>query len=123
MKDPIPLLYAHELAPLSGLISQDDAALIERFCETNRVWTEQGRHQASMLTSGVRDLLQVAVTLARECVRLTALLPAEVTINPMRCSQCGTILHVEMGRLRCRVCDLQTRAMMTTLPDTEEGGP
>lgn len=67
--NPIPLITAAELQPLWRILSAEDRATIERWCEINRRWIEAGTSTAPVLTSDVRGLLFAAVALARECLR------------------------------------------------------
>lgn len=65
----IPLVTAKELRPLVALLTAEERALIESWCEVNRAWVEQGKDCAPVVTSQLRGLLRVTIRLARECLK------------------------------------------------------
>lgn len=64
--NPIPLVTASELRPLHHVLTTEDRALIERWCEINKRWIDAGTATAPVMTADVRGLLQMTVRLARE---------------------------------------------------------
>ncbi len=81
--NPVPLVSAKELRPLSALLTAEDRALIERWCEICRRWTEAGTGVAPVETVDVRSLLQVTVRLARECLAQEAAQKARATLTTL----------------------------------------
>lgn len=119
---PVPLLTAAELRPLARILTSEDRATLERFCELNRGWIDKGQQSVTLATEDVRRLLTAALRMARECLAREELAAGRAQLEtlpesaPHRCPICHSIMHLEFGRLRCRLCN-------AVVPDSEEGGP